>query len=177
MNIKEGDQIKVSRFIQGQWLYMGIYGGFESRLVLGSRSFYPEITEKKQLIKGDQLPYKMVSHAPTNIFSSLKTNAKRWESPFVSAYPGPEWKYLNDSQKMWLSEKTFTLSEEINRMAYQLSEKLNNDLTIEVPIKVLYQFINYVLECPRYVVFCFSDQNFCCAWVILLHDHVIIFWE
>lgn len=128
INIKEGDQIKVSRFIQGQWLYMGIYGGFESRLVLGSRSFYPEITEKKQLIKGDHLPYKMVSHAPTNIFSSLKTNAKRWESPFVSAYPGPEWKYLNDSQKMWLSEKTFTLSEEINRMAYQLSEKLNNDL-------------------------------------------------
>ena len=128
ITIQEGDHIKIGRYIQGQWLYMGIAGGFESRSVLGSRSFHPGITEKKQLETGDLLPYHILPQGLQDTLSSLKTSTRRWESPSVSAYPGPEWSLLNEGQKQWLAEQTFTLSTENNRMAYQLSETLHNKL-------------------------------------------------
>ena len=123
IRLKTGDVVKIGPAINGNFIYLGIKNGFQTESSLGSRSYYPHILDNALLKKGDHLSYhraeksiELIDEIPSNLNASLK------------AYAGPEFHLLNRKQQEQLLATTFTVSNEWDRMAYQLNEVIANHL-------------------------------------------------
>jgi biotin-dependent carboxylase-like uncharacterized protein len=127
--IQEDDYLIVKKIIKGQWLYMGIQGGFESETVIGSKSWYKGVSPRDKVVKGDSICYLSEEE---RFYPPVVTNAKirsDWFRPSqINVYPGPEWHKLSTLLHNRILKKAFTISDLINRMAYQLEEEIANDL-------------------------------------------------
>ncbi|WP_109299086.1 biotin-dependent carboxyltransferase family protein [Aquimarina sp. AU474] len=116
--------------------YVGIENGFQSDVVLKSRSFYPAVTPKSTLKKGDILPY-LTSRNTNDQFSSLVKSSHKNITNHIEVYQGIEFDLLSNSQKEYLLETEFTISSKRNRMAIQLKEELSNTLPSIITAPVL----------------------------------------
>ncbi|MGY6742385.1 MAG: 5-oxoprolinase subunit C family protein [Cecembia sp.] len=129
IDIQEEDRLKVGKFRKGQWLYMGIQGGFETEEVAGSKSWYPEITPRNRIHKNDSICYLSEEerfYPPVD--SQAKVRSDWYRTSQIAAYPGPEWSILPKLLQNRILKKAFTLSDLVNRMAYQLNEEIANEL-------------------------------------------------
>ncbi|MDF2157632.1 biotin-dependent carboxyltransferase family protein [Algoriphagus sp. CAU 1675] len=127
--IQRDDILEIGAFSAGSLLYLGIHGGIQTEVVLGSRSFYPGITPLSFFKKGDQIPVKplMIENKKTT-FSNVKWDVNRYASESIEVYPGPEWHLLTEWEKEQLIGKPLTVSSMKNAMAIQLEELLPNQL-------------------------------------------------
>lgn len=122
LKIDKGDILSYGKMENGFRSYLAIKGGLETSVVLGSRSQYIPITQKKCLKDGDELPYEeTVAFEPA--LSGLKVENK-FQQNELEVFRGPEFSILSDSQLATLFAQPFTVSEKNNRMAYQLAELL-----------------------------------------------------
>ena len=120
--VKEGDILSYGKLKKGFRSYLAEKGGFKTKEILGSRSFYVPITDVNRIEEGDEVPY--VEHrnfAPK--ISELKVDGFLDET-VLEVYKAPEFDLLTDKQLENLFSRKFTVSKENNRMAYQLSETL-----------------------------------------------------
>ncbi|THD67687.1 biotin-dependent carboxyltransferase [Robertkochia marina] len=124
-----GQRLKFGRLKKGFRAYLAIKGGFDTPLVLGSRSWYYPITPGDHLRKGDVLE---VGDSEPDHGSKTSSYAESYLSGEILAVdPGPEYKLLSDLQKEQLHKGIFRVAHENNRMAYQLKEKIYaHDLSI-----------------------------------------------
>ncbi|MEM9649191.1 MAG: biotin-dependent carboxyltransferase family protein, partial [Bacteroidota bacterium] len=123
LKIGKGDILSYGKMENGFRSYMAIKGGLETPVVLGSRSQYIPITQKKCLKDGDELHYEeTVAFEPA--LSGLKVENKFHQNE-LEVFRGPEFSLLSDSQLAALFAQPFTVSEKNNRMAYQLAELLS----------------------------------------------------
>lgn len=120
--VKAGDILSYGNFKKGFRAYLAIKGGFKSKEILGSRSFYIPITDKNRLEAGDEVPYEEHQGFTPKI-SELKVDSLLDET-VLEVYKAPEFELLTDRQLENLFSREFTVSKENNRMAYQLSETL-----------------------------------------------------
>jgi len=129
IEIQEDDHIVISNFKRGQWLYMGIQGGFETEEVAESKSWYPQITPRERMIKNDEICYLSEEerfYPPVEAKAKVRTD---WYRPSkLMVFPGPEWGMLSQLLQNRILKKTFSISDMINRMAYQLTEEITNKL-------------------------------------------------
>jgi len=122
VKVNKGDILSYGRLWDGFRGYLAIKGGFLSDLVLGSRSQFVPVTKQKRLKDGDTVPYeKTTDYSP--ILSEIKIE-DHFHKDYLEVHKGPEFSILDDAQLTELFTKTFTVSKENNRMAYQLNEKL-----------------------------------------------------
>jgi biotin-dependent carboxylase-like uncharacterized protein len=120
--VQEGDILSYGRLEKGFRSYLAVKKGFNSDVVLGSRSQYFPITKAKciqelQVINFDET----VSFKPK--ISELKMD-NYLDFKFLEVEKGPEYEMLGDHQIADLFSKEFTVSKENNRMAYQMNEKI-----------------------------------------------------
>jgi len=108
--------------------YLCVLGGFDTETVLKSRSYYKGITASSYLQKGDTLsvgfnePIKQKSHA------KIKVDAQHFSANKISVTKGPEFYLLSKEQQEKLIIQIFTISNNNNRVGYQLEESLENSL-------------------------------------------------
>ncbi len=123
IKIQTGDQLEIGAAVDGNFIYLGIAEGFEVPEVLGSRSFFKGITNQ-QLMKGDEISYQ----SSEDLKESKIEPQKLINSSVLKCFPGPEFHLLNRKQQELLLNSSFTISKNWNRMAFQLNEKISNDL-------------------------------------------------
>lgn len=120
VKVAKGDILSYGRLEDGFRAYLAVKGGFQTEIVLGSRSQFIPVTKKKRLKDGDEVPYeKTLSFSP--ILSEIKIE-DHFHKNYLEVHKGPEFSMLSDAQLTEVFTKTFTVSKENNRMAYQLSE-------------------------------------------------------
>lgn len=123
ISVQKGDILSYGKLENGFRSYLAVKGGFKATPVLGSCSQYFPVTSEKSIKDGDEIPYDTIdSFEP--ILSELKTE-DRFGLENINVYKGPEFSILSDKQLADLFSKRFTVSKENNRMAYQLSEKID----------------------------------------------------
>ncbi|MBP2833633.1 biotin-dependent carboxyltransferase family protein [Aquimarina sp. U1-2] len=127
LRVNKNDVLTINFCKNGQYGYVGIKGGFQSEVVLNSRSFFKEITSKESLQKGDEIMYTPVKTF-TDSFSVLSTKLFIPNTETLQVYKGPEFDSLTPEQKEFLIHHSFTISGMANRMAIQLNEVLPNSL-------------------------------------------------
>ncbi|QCW99841.1 biotin-dependent carboxyltransferase family protein [Aggregatimonas sangjinii] len=117
--VNEGDILSYGRLIKGFRNYLGIKNGFQTKKVLGSRSFYFPLTEKNHITERMEIDYEAISDFKP-ILPELKVDS-HLEETVLQVTPGPEHGLLTDDQLSDLFQNEFTVAKENDRMAYQLN--------------------------------------------------------
>lgn len=122
IKIRKGDILSYGKLVKGFRGYLAIKGGFRSPSVLGSRSYFSSVTESDHLREHTEIPYE-----PTDQFTPKITGIKIDSflgEKVLDVSKGPEYEMLTDAQLETLFYKEFHISNENNRMAYQLEETI-----------------------------------------------------
>lgn len=128
LKVDPGDTLKIAQITEGIRAYLAVKGGFQTKRVLRSRSFYGNITASAHLEKGDTLPIADFKGNEPNAFASLNINQEKYDSEVVNVFKGPEWGRLPEDLQSKLLMNRFSISKNNTRQAYQLNEKLENEL-------------------------------------------------
>ncbi|WP_222984291.1 biotin-dependent carboxyltransferase family protein [Flagellimonas meishanensis] len=122
IKVAKNDVLTFGKLQNGFRSYLAVKGGFGTEKVLGSQSQYFPVTLAQCLKEGDEIPYKETSNFAPAI-TELKTEA-HFEPGLLKVNKGPEYELLDDGQLASIFSKSFTISKQNNRMAYQLGETI-----------------------------------------------------
>lgn len=125
--VQKGSILSFGKRNYGARTYVAVQGGIQTETVLKSRSFSNQVTSKSRLEKGDELSILPQKSHENNRFSKMKFFKEHYSSQELECFPGPEFDQLNEEQKKQLL-KSFTISEDNNRVGYRLNEIIENDL-------------------------------------------------
>ncbi len=126
INIVKGAVLSFGNRNYGVRTYIAVRGGFQTERVLGSRSFYPEITPKSNLKKGDFIPYAILKPRIQSTYASVRVLKEHFESRQLECTKGPEFDLLSAKQKKQLFQNKLKISSENNRMGYRLVDLISN---------------------------------------------------
>ena len=128
IQVFENDVLSFGKINFGVRCYLAIKGGFQIKKVLGSRSFYQNITDDFIIRKNDILSIKETKNQFESANTSIKTIKHHFENNQIECSKGPEFELLNELQKKQIVKKLFSISNDNNRMGYKLNEIIENDL-------------------------------------------------
>ncbi len=127
--INKGDILSFGRLQAGFRCYLAVYKGFKSEYVMGSYSMYNGITKQNVLVKGEVLKIEEYDKPPKKMYSRLKVRNHYLKSHEIVVFKGPEYDKLSGEEQNELFSRSFKISKDNNRMAYQLSETLENNIS------------------------------------------------
>lgn len=121
IEVNKGDILKINNSSIGSRCYISIQGTIISDTILGSKSFYHQITNSNILEDGDIFLFKK------NIRTlEQKYTHKKFElNKTINVFRGPEFKYLSKESIKTLFNEEFSIGIN-NRMAYNLLEKIQD---------------------------------------------------
>ena len=128
LRLQKGSVLSFGKWRYGMRTYLAVKEGFQTGVVLGSRSLYEGITSARTIRKGMRLPVvadPAVPHQPT---ASVKVDRAHFHSEIIACRAGPELALLSDAQRNRLVSTLFTISSHNSRMGYQLEEPVENSL-------------------------------------------------
>ena len=128
LKVHAGDVLSFGKLQQGFRCYLAVLGGFNTEKVMDSYSMYGNITQSMALSKNDVLQIHDKTSNLKKTYASIKMPDSHFTTPEMDVFKGPEFDLLSQQQQDELISKTFTISKENNRMAYQLNDLLANDL-------------------------------------------------
>ena len=128
-DVEAGQILCFGRRNLGYRAYLAIQGGFQTEILLGSRSWSPGISPRSRLEKGMKLPFLKgkASTSTSKSYAAVKPD-EHITSAVIEAFPGPEFDLLKTSEKEALQKGHFSAAKESNRMGIQFQEKLENSL-------------------------------------------------
>lgn len=127
ISIRKDDVIEFGKRIAGVRSYLALARGFQTDVILKSKSFYQEITENVTIDEGDEIPFYSSLAVGSSQFTKSDHHSTNINASGLEVYRGLEFELLNEAQREILSTNNFTIGIN-NRMAYQLQESLINDL-------------------------------------------------
>ncbi|OUR91117.1 allophanate hydrolase [Flavobacteriales bacterium 34_180_T64] len=135
--IKSGDVISFGKRSGGFRCYLAVLGGFKTELVMNSRSMYNNVTAQHKLKKGDRLEVLKINSDRSYKNATLKFDTSLFNENYIDVFKGPEFDLLSESQQNLICSNEFTISDANNRMAYQLIQKISNELDAIITSLVL----------------------------------------
>jgi biotin-dependent carboxylase-like uncharacterized protein len=128
IKISEDDILSFGKPVCGIRAYLAIANGFKTDKVLGSRSWYADLTKVDRLEKKMKLPYEASKAEKYETYAAIKFDKTYLNSEEIEVFPGPEFRALPETLKSHLRQSSFSIDQKSNRMAIQLTEVLGNQL-------------------------------------------------
>lgn len=128
VNIKKDDTLSFGKLKYGFRCYLAVFGGFQTELIMNSRSMFKDITSQNVLFVNDELSISEHTNSLIKSNASIKIIKNHFSSKEIKVYKGPEFDLLTKTQQRCLLSEEFSISKDNNRMAYQLVEPLKNNL-------------------------------------------------
>ena len=121
IKVNKGDILKINNSSVGSRCYISIKGNINSDVILGSRSFYSQITKSIVIEEGDEFNFKVNNDEITYkyIHKKFKLDSN------VEVLKGPEFECLSKESIDTLLNQEFSIGIN-NRMAYYLNEKIKD---------------------------------------------------
>lgn len=126
--IKQGDVLSFGKLKYGIRSYLSVLGGFLTKKTMGSRSMCLNVTECFRLYKGQFLKIRPIKKMVPNSLIKQVDYLNHFKNNNLRVFKGPEFDELSENQKHQIFNKKFTISNDNNRMAFQLNEIFKNDL-------------------------------------------------
>ncbi|MFI2744630.1 biotin-dependent carboxyltransferase family protein [Zhouia sp. PK063] len=122
--IKKNDILSIKQITKGSRLYISVKGGFKTKKVLGSRSYFKNITNAARILKNDELPIDSYKELQKDHFH---IEAFNFNTQVLEVSKGPEFEILSEADKTSIFSKNFTISNDNNRMGYRLNETISTN--------------------------------------------------
>ncbi|NNK83787.1 MAG: biotin-dependent carboxyltransferase family protein [Flavobacteriaceae bacterium] len=130
LGLQEGDILNFNSLEYGCRCYLAVLGGFQTEMVMNSRSMYKNITNSFKIQKEAILPFKLITDfSKKSTHASIKVKASHFQNNEIEVYTGPEFDLLTHDEQQLLLNSEFTVAPENSRMAYQLKETISNNLS------------------------------------------------
>lgn len=126
--IKAGDVLSFGKLNSGFRCYLAVWEGFRTEKVMESYSMYSGVTNSFKLLKNDVLEISNLEKDIVSHYAAIKVNNDYISSKTIAVFKGPEFDMLSSLQREQLFSQEFTISKANNRMAYQLTELIENNL-------------------------------------------------
>ena len=119
IEVNKGDILKINNSSIGSRCYVSIKGDIKVDKVLGSRSYYSQISDSSVIEKGDEVKFEANERNLTykSIDQKFRLNKN------IKVFRGPEFNCLNKESINKLKNQEFSIGIN-NRMAYNLKEKI-----------------------------------------------------
>ncbi|OMP29716.1 biotin-dependent carboxyltransferase family protein [Mangrovimonas sp. DI 80] len=137
IDVFQGDRLTFGRLQKGMRCYLSVLGGVQTESVLGSRSMYWPVTSQSRVLKGDELKLMEMKKHSLERHAVVRFDDSYFVSETLEVFEGPEFNELTKEQQTILFSKTFTISNDNSRMAYQMSQTLPNNLNAIITAPVL----------------------------------------
>ena len=137
IKIYKNDIVSFGKSKSGFRSYIAIKNGFKSEFVLGSQSMYDGVTKQYKLSNGDKLHYDTFYNDINLTNANVRYKSSSINDNYLKVYKGIEFDMLNVSQQQLLFNTEFKISKYNNRMAYQLTHKIENNLDSIITSPVL----------------------------------------
>ncbi len=128
IKVKKGDKLHIKQVTQGARLYMAINGGFQTKEVLNSKSFYAPLTKNKKVGKQESLAFSTFTDRKQKDFAKVNYEKEGLATSKIKVFKGPEWHLLPENLQQEIVKNDLHFSKNTSRMAYQIEEKFPNDL-------------------------------------------------
>ncbi|WP_147676675.1 5-oxoprolinase subunit C family protein [Algibacter pacificus] len=128
VRVEMGDVLRFGKLLSGFRCYLAVSGGFKTETVMGSKSMYPNITKANKVVKNDIIKIEPTNRLNEGKHAKIRFNGAYITSNVLEVFEGPEFEYLSINQRDELFSALFTISNNSNRMGYQLVETIQNDL-------------------------------------------------
>lgn len=126
--VEVGDVLQVQAIHKGARLYLSVGDGFLTKKIMGSRSFYEPVTPTSRLEKGMVIPIHHRDNELNSVHAAVRYDRKKYIKKRLKVFHGPEFNLFSDEEKTELLSRTFSVSKNNSRMAYQLKEPFENTL-------------------------------------------------
>ena len=124
VKVKKGDILKINNSSVGSRCYISIKGYIKVDKVLGSRSYYSQISDSSVIEMGDE--FKFESNESNLTIKSIDQKFKLNKN--IKVFRGPEFNSLNKGSINKIINQEFSIGVN-NRMAYNLKEKIQAGVT------------------------------------------------
>jgi len=121
-----GDVLSFGTRKTGCRSYLAMAGGFKTEKVLGSQSWYEDITAFYRLQKGMNLEFNKSLVRPISN-ASIKVDALYSDST-IPVFAGPEFNKLTEKTVLGIFSQSFKIDKNNNRMAIQMEEVIPNEI-------------------------------------------------
>ncbi len=119
LQVKKNDILSFGTLKVGTRCYLSVKNGFQTKVVMSSRSYYAPITENSMIKKGDKIPIE--SYEPkVDSFSAVKVNSTLFTLSKLRCDLGPEFELLSGEDKGSIFHKELVVTRDNNRMGYRL---------------------------------------------------------
>lgn len=119
VKVNKGDILKINNSSFGSRCYISIKGGIKVDKVLGSKSYYPQISNSSIIEKGDEFKFETNKSEPNYKLINQKFELNK----NLKVFKGPEFNSLNKGSINKIIDQEFSIGIN-NRMAYNLKEKI-----------------------------------------------------
>ena len=119
VKVNKGDILKINNSSFGSRCYISIKGGIKVDKVLGSKSYYPQISDSSIIKKGDEFKFETNNSEPNYKLINQKFELNK----NLKVFKGPEFNSLNKGSINKIIDQEFSIGIN-NRMAYNLKEKI-----------------------------------------------------
>jgi len=124
VKVNKGDILKINNSSIGSRCYISIKGGIKVDKVLGSKSYYPQISDSSIIEKGDEFKFETNKSEPNYKLINQKFELNK----NLKVFKGPEFNSLNKGSINKIIDQEFSIGLN-NRMAYNLKEKIQAGTT------------------------------------------------
>lgn len=127
VEVQKNDILSFGNLQKGLRAYLAVGGGIDSSIKLNSRSqFYP-ITNKATIVKGDCLNIRnKPNRTNLSMNASVTDKSAFYDSDQIQVTKGPDFELFQEAEISQLFTNAFSVSNNNNRMGYQLNELLLN---------------------------------------------------
>ena len=124
IEVNKGDILKLNNSSNGSRCYISIKGDIKVDKVLGSKSYYPQISDSSIIEKGDEFKFETNNSEPNYKLINQKFELNK----NLKVFKGPEFHSLNKGSINKIIDQEFSIGIN-NRMAYNLKEKIQAGTT------------------------------------------------
>ncbi|WP_435413392.1 biotin-dependent carboxyltransferase family protein [Psychroserpens mesophilus] len=128
IQILKNDVLSFGKRNYGCRAYVAVKGGFQTEFIMNSCSMYYPITMSSQLKKGDFISISEQHSTVEKPFALMKMTKSHFEVTSIEVTKGMEYSNLSEREEEMLFSTEFTVSNDSNRMAYQVKESINNTM-------------------------------------------------
>ncbi len=121
--VKSTDILKFGRLIKGVRCYLAVKGGFQTKSILKSRSYYNGITSEPTVKKNDLIRINPSNPLLKKQFGLLKAQSPFFTTNHLDVYSGPEFDLFSDEEQEKILATTFKIMIN-NRMGYNFNNTI-----------------------------------------------------
>ncbi|AVI51717.1 allophanate hydrolase [Pukyongia salina] len=135
--VNSNSVLEMGKAYKGVWGYLAIKGGITANVVLGSRSYFKGLTREEKLKKGDIIEISTLSESSSQEVSWGEQLPDMDLYRTIPVTEGPEFHTLSSAIRLKITDATYVISPQSNRMAYLLdhTEPISAKEIVTAPVQ------------------------------------------